>query len=45
MYESPRITEVGSLPDLTLASGHGLKVDGLFDWGNTPYPDDPPVGS
>lgn len=45
MYAPPRITEVGSMPELTLAQGTDGKDDKLlwFAWGTKPG--DPPVGS
>ncbi|PYG00676.1 hypothetical protein SAMN05216184_103249 [Georgenia satyanarayanai] len=45
MYTSPRITEVGSVPELTLAlTGHGRDDQvWLFKFGDKP--DQPPVGS
>ena len=45
MYVSPRITTVGSVPELTLAQGVSGKDDKFlfFSWGTNPEP--PPVGS
>ncbi|WP_413452168.1 hypothetical protein AA0Y32_12190 [Georgenia phoenicis] len=47
MYAPPRITEVGSMPELTLAQGlHGNDDKFLFfTWGTDPKPGNPPVGS
>ena len=36
-YETPEIIELGSVAEITQASGFGFRRDGLFDWGNTPY--------
>lgn len=45
MYESPRITAVGSLPELTLATGYGWNHDGVYLFTRDSKPTDPPVGS
>ncbi|MEE6287547.1 lasso RiPP family leader peptide-containing protein [Georgenia sp. MJ173] len=46
MYESPRITKVGSVPDLTLGIGElGNKDQYLKFLPFGPDPKDPPVGS
>jgi hypothetical protein len=39
-YETPGITELGSVADMTRASGIGFRRDGWFDWGDTPYPEE-----
>lgn len=45
MYAPPRITEVGSMPELTLAlTGHGTD-DNIFGFKFGDRPDHPPVGS